>query len=281
MAVPSAEPLGDFVRIHDPDRFLAAMFAPAGRRGDLFALYAFNFEVARVREIVSDAMIGQLRLQWWRDALDEVALGRPPRQHEVVLPLAQAIARHDLPMAMFERLLDARELDLDDQPPPDLAALRRYLDGTSGTLIELALRVLGVEAGAGAAVAHAAGVGFGLAGILRALPFHAGADRHYLPADLMARHGVERSALAAGRGGPALAALSAEIADHARRHLDEARRLSRDLPRGAVAALLPATVARGWLKDLAKNGHDPFAPVAPRPLSRLAAVTLAGLRGRP
>lgn len=281
MAPAPAGSLGEFVRNHDPDRFLTAMFAPVDRRDDLLALYAFNFEVARVREIVSDAMIGRIRLQWWRDALDEIALGRVPRQHEVVQPLAAAIARHQLPAPTFERLLDARELDLDDQPPPDLGALTRYLDGASGAVIELALRILGVGADEGAALAHAAGIGFGLAGILRALPFHAGSDRIYLPADLMARHGVARSALAAGRGGAGLAALSGEMADHARRHLDEAGRLARGLPRGAVAAVLPVTVARGWLKDLARNGHDPFAPVAPRPLSRLAAMTFAGWRGRP
>ncbi|MDD3444808.1 MAG: phytoene/squalene synthase family protein [Zavarzinia sp.] len=268
---------GAFVRTHDPDRFLTAMFAPPDRREALLALYAFNFEVARVREVVSDAMIGQIRLQWWRDALTEIATGRPPRQHEVVQPLAAAIARHDLPLAVFERLIDARELDLDDQPPPDLASLFAYLDGASGALVDLALRILGVEA---PAVAHAAGIGFGLAGLLRALPFHAGADRIYLPAEAMARHGVARKDLTAGQGGAGLVALVREVAGHAANHLDEARHLSRDLPRAAVPALLPVTVARGWLKDLGRNGHDPFAAPAPRPLARLAAVTVAGLRGR-
>jgi len=272
--------LGDFVRAHDPDRFLTAIFASPDRREDLFALYAFNYEVARVREVVSDAMIGQIRLQWWRDALDEIALGRDPRQHEVVTPLAAAIRRHKLPMATFERLLDARELDLDDQPPPNLASLGQYLDGAAGGLFELALAILGVGHEAAHDAAHAAGTGVGLAGLLRALPFHAGANRIYMPADLLARHGVEREALVAGKSSPGVKALAAEVADHARQHLAAASASARNLPRAALPALLGVPLARGWLDQIARAGHDPFAAGPGQPLGRLARVGLAYMRGR-
>ncbi|PWR24840.1 phytoene/squalene synthase family protein [Zavarzinia aquatilis] len=271
--------LAAFVRAHDPDRFLTALFAPPERREALFALYAFNFEVARVREIVSDAMIGQIRLQWWRDALTEIAEGRSPRAHEVVTPLAEAIRTHDLPLATFERLIDARELDLDDQPPPSLASLSTYLDGASGALIELALGVLGTGA-AGRQAAHAAGIGYGLTGLLRALPFHAGANRIYLPADLTARHGVETDEIAAGKSGLPLRALVAELAGHAAEHLKAARLAARDLPKTAVPALLPVVVAEGWLKALDRAGHDPFALPAERGLPQVLRVGLAGWRGR-
>lgn len=277
MTVPAS--LADFVRSHDPDRFLTALFAPPDRREALLALYAFNFKVARVREIVSDAMIGQIRLQWWRDAIGEIALGKTPRAHEVVVPLAAAIRAHDLPPATFERLIDARELDLDDQPPPTLASLNVYLDGSSASLIELALAVLGVRDGAHEA-AHAAGIGYALAGLLRALPFHAGSRRLYLPADLMARHGVDTDELVAGRPQPGLKALVGELASVARDHLEAAAKAARDLPRTAIPALLPVTVARGWLKDLARSGHDPFIAPAERPIRRLAQVTWAAQRGR-
>lgn len=271
--------LADFVRAHDPDRFLTALFAPAPQREALFALYAFNYEVARVREIVSDAMIGQIRLQWWRDALDEIVGGRRIRAHEVVQPLAEALRRHDLPPALFERLLDARELDLDDQPPPSLVSLSSYLDGASGALIELAMRVLGTGE-EGHEAAHAAGIGYGLAGLLRALPFHAGANRIYLPADLMSRHGIEREALTEGKAGPELTALVRELADHAGEHLAAARRAARDLPRAATPALLPVVVAEGWLKQLAAAGHDPFALRPERGLATLLRVGFSGIRGR-
>lgn len=271
--------LAEFVRAHDPDRFLTALFAPPARREALFALYAFNFEVARVREIVSDAMIGQIRLQWWRDALAEIVEGRTPRAHEVVTPLASAIRDHALPPALFERLLDARELDLDDQPPPSLASLSTYLDGASGALIELALAILGTGH-EGHEAAHAAGIGYGLAGLLRALPFHAGANRLYLPADLMARHGIGRDDIAAGKGGRGLKDLVAELSGHAADHLAAARKAARSLPKTATPALLPVLVAEGWLKTLARVGHDPFALPAERGLPQVLRVGFAGWRGR-
>ncbi len=256
------------------------MFAPPDRREALFALYAFNYEVARVREIVSDAMIGQIRLQWWREALDEIVLGKAPRAHEVVAPLAAAIRAHGLPLAAFERLIDARELDLADQPPPSLSGLHFYLDGASGALVELALAALGVAGEGAKAAAHAAGIGFGMAGLLRALPFHAGSRRLYLPADMMARHGIDSDEVFAGKGSPGLKLLAAELAAMAREHLDAAAQAVRQLPRAAVPALLPAAIARGWLADLARNGYDPFAPVPERRLRRLARVAWAARTGR-
>ena len=85
MPRPPLSYCGDQIRRYDRDRFLTALFAPADRREDLFALYAFNLEVAKTREVASEAMLGQIRLQWWRDALDEVFAGKPPRQHAVVV----------------------------------------------------------------------------------------------------------------------------------------------------------------------------------------------------
>ena len=94
------------VREHDRDRFLTALFAPPERREDLFALYAFNLEVAKTAEVVSEAMIGRIRLQWWREAIDEIYGGKT-RAHAVVGPLAATIERHNLPRGPFERLLPA------------------------------------------------------------------------------------------------------------------------------------------------------------------------------
>ena len=112
------------VRSYDHDRFLCALFAPADRREDLFALYAFNLEIAKTREVVSEPMLGQIRLQWWRDAIEGIYAGAPPRRHEVLDGLAGAIARHGLSRAAFDALIDGRETDLSDEPPADLARWR-------------------------------------------------------------------------------------------------------------------------------------------------------------
>ena len=107
---------GEQVRRHDRDRYLCALFAPAAARQALFALYAFNIEIARVRELVSEAALGRIRLEWWREALDAVAAGAPPR-HEVAQALARAVEAFQLPHAALAALIEAREFDLLDQPP--------------------------------------------------------------------------------------------------------------------------------------------------------------------
>ena len=94
------------LRRQDPDRFLTALFA-GERREALFALYAFNLEIARTREAVREPMMGLIRLQWWRDALAEIARGKI-LAHEVARPLAEAVEAHNLSLSLFERLIAAR-----------------------------------------------------------------------------------------------------------------------------------------------------------------------------
>jgi NADH dehydrogenase [ubiquinone] 1 alpha subcomplex assembly factor 6 len=141
------------VQRHDRDRFLTALFAPAERREDLFALYAFNYEVAKTREVVSEATLGRVRLQWWRESIAGIYAGDTPRRHEVIEPLTAAIRRHDLARESFDRLIDARESDLGNDPPESLAALERYVDTTSGGLVLLALAILGGTGNAASAAA--------------------------------------------------------------------------------------------------------------------------------
>jgi len=128
---PDESPLADLVRRHDRDRYQTALFAPAERRGALLALYAFNYEIARVREIVSEPMLGQIRLQWWREVLDAAYAGTPPRSHPVVVPLAAAIREFELSRGYFDRLIDSRERDLADVPPASLAILEAYAEESS------------------------------------------------------------------------------------------------------------------------------------------------------
>ena len=247
----------ELVRRHDHDRFLASLFFPADRRAAVWALLAFNLEVARVREVVSQPIIGQIRLQWWRDALDEIYTGKPPRRHEVVEPLAEAIGHHRLTRTHFDTLIDGREFDLGDEPPASLAALESYLEKTSSRLLYLQLEILGVEAPAAFEAARHVGIGWGLVGLARALPFHAAHGRLYLPADLMAASGLAREMVLATPG--AAAPVVAKLTASAREHLAAARALKAEVPRAATAALLLAAPARLHLGRLARAHHDPQA----------------------
>ncbi len=247
--------VAEAVRRHDRERYLTVLFAPADRRADLLALYAFNLEVARTRESVREAMLGQIRLQWWRDALDEIQAGKPPRRHAVVEPLAEAIRRHNLPRDAFERLLLARERDMDDTPFATLAELEAYADGTSGALLAPALLILDVRDAGMLARSRQVGRGYALVGLLRAVAFHARQRRCLLPADVLARHGTDRDAVLEMKPSPAIAAAVAEISAVADAALKPARVTSAAWP-----ALAPAVLARRHLATLERVRYDVFDP---------------------
>jgi NADH dehydrogenase [ubiquinone] 1 alpha subcomplex assembly factor 6 len=273
-------PLAALVHRHDRDRYQTALFAPVERREALFALYAFNYEIARVRETVTQPMLGQIRLQWWREAIDAAFAGAPVRQHDVAAPLAAAIREFALTRAPFDRMIDTRERDLADEPPATLAALEEYAEGTSATLLALAVEALGASQTPARPAAREIGIGYALAGLLRAMPFHARAGRRYIPADAGARFRLDLADYAGLRDSAGLRAATAEIAESAAGHLQAARRFRYEVPREARAALLPAVVADRFLARLERTGCNPFAPelAFPDPLQswRLFAAALRG-----
>jgi phytoene synthase len=257
------------------------LFAPTEHRDALLALYAFNYEIARVPEIVTEPMLGQIRLQWWREVLDAAYSGTPPRSHPVVVPLTAAIREHGLSRGHFDRLIDAREQDLADEPPANLAALQDYAEASSAPLIALAVEALGVHAAGLEVIARHVGIFYALAGLLRAMPFHARTGRSYIPADIAARKAIDPADYTTGRSTPGLRATVREIAEAAAQHLRNARAQPVDIPRSAIAALLPAVVATRYLARLQRAGYDPFAPAlaSPDPL-QIWRLALAALRRR-
>jgi NADH dehydrogenase [ubiquinone] 1 alpha subcomplex assembly factor 6 len=294
-------PLGDLIRRHDRDRYQTALFAPADRREALFALYAFNYEIARVRESVTQPMLGQIRLQWWREVIEAAYGGEAPRRHEVALPLTTAIRDFGLSRPHFDRMIDAREADLSDELPADIAALEDYVDGTSAELMRLALDVLGTGypqaevaaptltlprkrgwAGSGLAAEAAAevGTGYALAGLLRAMPFHARTGRCYIPVDVAAEAGLDLRDYSRLRPTAGLRRAVSRIAETAESHLASARQLRAEVPRGALPALLPGVIAERALARLRRAGWNPFDPrlAAPDTLQswRLAAAAWRG-----
>jgi phytoene synthase len=277
---PGLSATAAIVRRHDRDRYQTVLFAPGDRREALFALYAFNFEVARVREVVTNPMLGRIRLQWWREVVDAAYAGAPARRHEVVRPLAVVIREFGLSRAYLDRIIDTRERDLDDALPADMAALVDYAEGTSSALLWAALEALGAAEPATLAGAREVGIAYAMAGLLRAMPFHAASRRCYIPEEIAERVGIDPGAYARRRDTPALRSAVAELAEAAAGHLIAARQLVGRTPRRAMAALLPAVIADRFLRSLKRAGYNPFAPelAAPDPLQswRLALVALRG-----
>lgn len=271
----------DQLRRFDKDRYLTAMFALSPVRDDLIALYAFNLEVSRIAEIVSEPMIGEIRLQWWREALDGI-YSAAPRKHEVVEALSAAIARHNLPRILLDRLIDARVHDLDDTPPATLEDLIDYAQATGSTLVELAVHITGAgNHPAAIAAAQHVGLSWSLTGILRAIPFHASRGRVLLPLDMMAASKLDPHDILHGRTVPGLREIVREIHFKAAEALQKGRALRADTPQTAAPAFLVATLGAGYLKALAKAGYDPFAVNYERGAGlRHAALMLRGLLGR-
>ena len=261
------------MREADPDRYWASLFAPADKRPHLFALYAFNFEVARVRDSVREALLGEIRLQWWRDALQGEVRG-DVRANPVAAALDETIVRFRLPRDPLVGLVDARVFDLYDDPMPSLGDLEGYCGETSSSLIRLASLILadGGDPGSPDAAGHA-GVAYALAGLLRAFPWHARRGQVYLPKEIMERHGVVREDIVTGRGGPGLLAALADLRAVARRHLDLARPLMAAVPAPVRSAFRPLALVEPYLRQTERRNYDPFRTAVELPRwRRLAAL---------
>jgi phytoene synthase len=232
------------VRRRDPDRYFSALFAPSGKRHFLFVLYAFNYEIARIAETVREPMLADIRLAWWCETVEGARAGKP-RSHEVARALAETLAANDLPQELFERVIAARSFDTAQELFADVGMLEDYADATSGSIMRMAARVLG----AGDALdelAREAGIAYALAGLLRAIPFHAARRKLYLPADLLSTQSLSPEEIFTGQGGDRLKKVKIEIALRARRHLAAARKMA--VPQDALAAFLPAALVPLYLR---------------------------------
>jgi 15-cis-phytoene synthase len=251
------------VRTADRDRFIASLFAPADRRPGLHALYAFDAELARVRDLAHAALPGEIRLQWWSEAISRERDGEA-NANPVASALLAAIERHRLRPALLLDLVEARRFDLYEEPMRTLPELETYLQRTSSALISLAATILaGAEC---EQVAAPAGIALGLAQIFRAFPVHVARGQLFVPGDILERHDVHPHDLFAGRSPPGLKAALAEVRGAARRHLTTAGQALPAAPHEALPALLPLAVVRPWL-DRAERG-DPWAPAELSPWRR-------------
>lgn len=265
------------VRQHDPDRYHAALFADEERRAMLFVLYAFNYEIARVAETVHEPMLGEIRLQWWRETM-QAARELHPRAHNVAHALVELFARTGLPQDEFEAMIDARSFDITDEIFPDLASLERYADATSGGLMRQAARILNEDTEPGL-IAREAGIAYGLAGILRTIPHHAARRKLFLPLDLLNAQGLNAEDVFAGRGGEALKTVITQVALAARAHMKTAKK--HKLAARTLPALMPASLAPLYLSAVTARGFQPFHSAPDVPLyRRQIAMMGAAIRGR-
>jgi phytoene synthase len=263
----------DLVRESDFDRYAVSLFAPPERRPQLLALYAFNNEIARVREQISQPLAGEIRLQWWADALSGKSAG-DAQANPVAARLLQTVEACGLSRASLSELIEAHRFDLYDEPMQTAAEMEGYLDQTAGKLFLLGARVLGADASITRsplldALAHHAALAVGLTSLIEAMSRHAARRQLYVPLERLDAFEVNVEAVFAGQSSRELTMLVRSLADEAAREFDEAMKLVPGIDGSMRPSFLLLALVPQRLKRLDRDGYDPFRLAPPSRLSRL------------
>ena len=246
------------VREADRDRYLATLFAPAAQRDALYALSAFNVEITRVRELAREPLPGEIRLQWWREALAGERAGEAAA-HPVAAALLETLSRFGFVATPLLELIDERIFDLYDEPMATVGALELYAIGTQSPIFAMAAGILKAGSPLPELFTLDAGAAYTIAGILRNFGLHAARRQLYVPTDVLDRHQVEPADIFAARVSKPLLAALAELRDIARGHLAAAQAKLASAPAEILPAFLPIALVGPQLRRMERPGYQPFA----------------------
>ncbi len=247
-------------------------------RPGFHTVLAFNLELAGASQRLKEPLLGEMRLQWWRDCLAAMAAGRPPAGHPLASALVTLIEERRLSPERLSALIEGRAAELDPEPPADLETLLARADATAGNLNFLLLEVLGCQDDnvAGLAMARA----WALLGTVRNVPFDAAQGRLQLPLSLLVEAGVSVGEVQASKGRK-LAPVMKALCDETLRYLAEARMLRSEVAKRALPALMCGVLAEGYVRRLDRAAYDPFGVDLRRPAARdLARFYLRARLGR-
>lgn len=250
----------DQVRQGDRDRYRILLFAPAATRGDLAALAAFNLELARAREQTGEPLLALIRLQWWRETIEEIGSGGKVRAHQVATALAEATRSGALDTELMLGMIEARESEIEQGPPDSDAVFSARVDATAGNLLRLTLQALRLDHREPVLAAATARIGraYAIAGLLRSVAADARRRQVRLPLQRLGAAGVNLDRLYDLKPQPQLAACLREFAQEAEADLVEARRLRPT--RAARPLVLTGRIAALHLARLRQAAHDPLNP---------------------
>lgn len=258
----SASFCADLVRSHDFVRYASTVFVDAEQRRALLALYAFNVEISRVRDQVTQPLAGEIRLRWWTDMLAGEGHGGV-EGNPVASELKLAIDRFQLPVEPLMRLIDEHQFDLYNDPMPTLAALEGYVTETVSALFALAARVAAAPSAEIEHLARHAGLAQGFTQVIAALPRDAARRQLFVPAQLLAKQGIGAEHIFAARQTPSVRAAVDQLIEEARRHLDTAFGLLNDIAPEARPIFLQLAMVRRDLAQMSRADRDPFVPHIP------------------
>jgi phytoene synthase len=258
----------ELVRTHDFARYAAALFVPVAQRRPLLALYAFNVEIMRVRDLVSQPLPGEVRLQWWTDMLAGTGHGGV-EGNPVAAELRLAIRNYNLPVERLSRLISEHQFDLYNDPMPTMAALEGYVFDTSSALFSLGAGIAGQQSDDIEHLARHAGLAQGIAQVIAALPRDASRRQLFVPLQLLEKNGSGIEEVFAGKETPGLRAALDQLIGEALEHLKTAFALLNHAPPEVRPVLLPLALVARDLKRMSRADNDPFAP---RVTSRFRAL---------
>jgi 15-cis-phytoene synthase len=260
----SAAFCAELVRTHDFPRYASTLFVPAPQRRALLAIYAFNVEISRVREQVSQPLPGEMRLQWWTDMLAGAGHGGV-EGNPVAAELLLAIRSWRLPAQRLSRLIDEHQFDLYNDPMPTMAALEGYINDTACALWSLGAAISGYQSEEIEHLARHAGLAQGLAQVISALPLDASRRQLFVPLQLLESQGSGMEEVFSGKQTPRVRAALDQLIAEARDHLKTAFALLAGAPPPVRPVFLPLALVERDLKRMSRADSDPFMP---QPASR-------------
>jgi phytoene synthase len=255
----SAAFCADLVRTHDFARYASTLFLPQVQRRALLSVYAFNVEISRVREQVSQPLPGEMRLQWWTDMLEGAGHGGV-EGNPVAAELLQTIGEFRLPVEPLSRLIEEHQFDLYNDPMPSMAALEGYVTDTSAALFSLGARIAAQPSAVIDHLARHAGLAQGMAQVIAALPLDAARRQLFLPLQLLQQHGSGMEEVFSGKQTPRMRAAIDQLVGDARKHLRTAFELLIHVPPQVRPMFLPLALVHRDLKRMSRADFDPFVP---------------------
>lgn len=253
----NADYCADLVRHADRDRYLSTLLAPDEHREGLFALYAFNVEIARVRDLAREPMPGEIRLQWWREVLSGERQGEG-EANPVSAALLAALKRYGFVAAPLLELIDAHSFDLYDEPMGTVESLELYGIRTQSPLLAMAAGMLDQGALLPENFTLEAGIAAAMTKILVDLPRNASRRQLYVPLDMLEKHKVDLEDVFAGQATPALRTALADMRARIRGHLAKASETLRAAPPKILPAFLPLALIGPTLRLMDRSDYDPF-----------------------
>ncbi len=272
--------VAEIVRNWDRDHYVAALYAPAGKRDDLLALFAFNHEIVKIRDLVSEPLPGEIRLQWWRDMLND-ASGTETAGHPVAIQLGQAITRNSLPVDILTNMIDAHVFDLYCDPMPSQNDLEGYCGETAGAMIQLAGLVLdpAVAPDHGEAAGHG-GCALKITQLLAGLAQQRQRQQCYIPADILKPAGMNAERFTSEPPGAGHLRAVGAMTALARHHHKRFVALAGNIPGSLRPVFLSVAPVPRLLNRIESAGLAIFeTPVRVPPVLRQAAILMRAFRG--